>query len=125
MLKLIEDLPAQTLGVEAAGKVTHEDYQKLLIPKAEAMMAKGPIRMIYVIGKDFSGYEVGALWDDGTFGIRHWRDFSRVAVVADQSWLRAAVNLFKPFFPCAVRLFRLAELSAARAWITDTEQAGT
>jgi hypothetical protein len=32
MLALIEDLPPDILGVEAAGKVTHEDYQKILIP---------------------------------------------------------------------------------------------
>jgi hypothetical protein len=121
MLKLISDLPADVLGVEATGKVTHEDYRKVLIPTAEAMMSKGPIRMLYVMGQDFSGYELGALWDDGAFGIKHWRDFSRVAVVGDAGWLRTAVTLFKPFFPCAVRLFRLAELSAARAWITDAQ----
>jgi SpoIIAA-like len=89
------------------------------------MMGKGPIRMLYVIGQDFAGYELGALWDDGAFGIKHWRDFSRVAVVGDQGWLRTSVTLFKPFFPCAVRLFRLAELPAARAWIVGAQQAGS
>ena len=88
------------------------------------MMASGPIRMLYVIGKDFTGYEAGALWDDSAFGIKHWRDFSRVAVVGDQGWLHTAVSLFKPLYPCPVRLFRLAELSGARTWITDAEQAG-
>jgi hypothetical protein len=124
MLKPIQGLPPDVLGVEAAGKVTHEDYRNVLIPTAEAMMGKGPIRMLYVIGQDFTGYELGALWDDGAFGIKHWRDFSRVAVVGDQGWLHAAVTVFRPFFPCPVRLFKLAELSAARAWITAAERAG-
>jgi hypothetical protein len=60
MLKLIEDLPPDVLGLETSGKVTHEDYQNILIPKAEAMMAKGPIKMLYVIGADFTGYELEA-----------------------------------------------------------------
>ena len=77
---------------------------------AEAMMAKSPIRMIYVIGKDFTGCGVGALWTDGAFDIKHWRAFSRGALVGDQDWLRTAVGLFKPFSPCAVRLFGLADL---------------
>ncbi len=124
MLKLIEDLPPDVLGIEATGKVSHEDYQQVLIPQAEGLMAKGPIKMIYMVGKDFTGYELGALWDDSTFGIKHWRDFSRVAVVGDQTWLRTAVSLFKPFFPCTVRLFRLAELSAAKAWIAGAEHGG-
>lgn len=118
MLKLIEDLPPMVLGVEASGKVTHEDYRKILIPSAEAMLAKGPIKMLYVIGEDFIGYELEALWDDGAFGVKHWHDFSRIAVVADNTWLRAAVTMFKPFFPHEVRLFRLSDLAAAEAWIT-------
>ena len=125
MLKLIEDLPPTVLGVEASGKVTHEDYQNILIPNAEAMMAKGPINMLYVIGDDFTGYELGALWDDGAFGVKHWHDFSRIAVVADNAWLRAAVGMFKPFFPHEVRLFHLSDLAAAKAWLAGAEGASS
>ncbi|HWA70132.1 MAG TPA: STAS/SEC14 domain-containing protein [Rhizomicrobium sp.] len=117
MLKLIEGMPADVLAVEAVGKVTHGDYRTILIPTAEAMMAKGPIKMLYVIGKEFSGYEPEALWDDGAFGIEHWREFKPVAVVADQVWLRASISMFTPFFPAEVRLFALAELSEAKDWI--------
>lgn len=119
MFKLMEDMPPDVLAVEAVGKVTHEDYQTILIPTAEAMMARGPIKLIFVIGKEFSGYDLEALWDDGAFGIKHWREFKRIAVVADQAWMRAAVSIFAPFFPAEVRLFNLSELSAAKDWIVD------
>ena len=65
MFKFIEGMPADVLAVEATGKVTHEDYRDRLIPKAEAMMGHGPIRLLYVIGPAFSGFELGALVDDG------------------------------------------------------------
>jgi hypothetical protein len=119
MLKLIEDLPPDVLGIEASGKVTHEDYQNILIPKAEAMMAKGPVKILYVIGPEFTGYELEALWDDTTFGVKHWRDFSRAAVVTDLAWIRGLISMFKPFFPCEARLFGVADLAAARSWITS------
>ena len=119
MFRLLRDMPPDVLAVEAVGKVTHEDYRTILIPKAEAMMATGPIKMIFVIGKEFSGYDLEALWDDGAFGIKHWREFKRIAVVADQAWMRAAVSMFAPFFPAEVRLFNLSELSAAKDWIID------
>lgn len=122
MFKLIEDLPPGVLGIEATGKVTHEDYQNILIPRAEAMIAKGPAKLLYVAGKDFEGYELEALWDDSAFGVKHWHDFTRVAVVANQAWLRAAVTMFKPFLPCEVRLFNLGDLAAAKTWITCTEK---
>ena len=76
MFKIIEGLPQDVLAIEASGKVTHDDYRNTLIPKAEAMIAKGPIKMLYVIGKDFAGFELEALWDDGAFGLKHWHDFS-------------------------------------------------
>ncbi len=122
MFKLMEDLPPDVLGIEATGKVTHEDYQNILIPKAEAMIAKGPVKLLYVAGEGFEGYELEALWDDGAFGVKHWHDFIRVAVVADQAWLRAAVTLFKPLFPGEVRLFKLHDLPGARTWITSAEK---
>jgi hypothetical protein len=87
------------------------------------MSAKGPIKMLYVIGKEFTSFELEALWDDGNLGLKHWRDFSHVAVVSDQAWLRAAVSVFMPFFHGEVRMFGLSQLPAAKAWITAGQQA--
>lgn len=118
MFKFIEGLSPDVLAIEAIGEVTDEDYRKTLIPKAEAMMAKGPVKILYVIGKDFTGFRLEALWDDTVFGVKHWHDFNRVAVVADHNWLRAMVSMFRPFFHGDVRLFGLSDLPAAKDWIT-------
>lgn len=122
MFKIIEGLPQDVLAIEASGKVTHDDYRNTLIPKAEAMIAKGPIKMLYVIGTDFSGFELEALWDDGAFGLKHWRDFSHIAVVTDHAWMRAMVSMFKPFFHGDVRLFGLIQLPAAKDWIAHAKK---
>ncbi len=124
MFKFIDGLPQDVLAMEATGKVTHEVYKSALIPGAEAMMGNGPIKMLYVIGKEFTGFEVGALWDDSAFGLRHWHDFSHIAVVTDQAWLRVMVGMFKPFFHGDVRLFPLAELPTARSWISESKRVG-
>lgn len=117
MFKFIEGLPPDVLAIEASGKVTHEDYRDTLAPRAEAMMAKGPIRMLYVIGGEFTGFALEALWDDGALGLKHWNAFRRIAVVTDHAWIKASVGMFKPFFPAEVRLFDLAELPTAEDWI--------
>ena len=122
MFKLIEGLPQNVMAIEATGKVTHDDYRNILIPKAEAMMAMGPIKMLYVIGKDFVGFELEALWDDGSVRVRHWHDFSHIAVVTNHAWIRAMVSMFKPLFHGNVRLFGLAELPAAKDWIASTSK---
>jgi hypothetical protein len=123
MLELIEGLPPDVLGIEASGTVTHADYRDVLIPAADAKMTRGPIRMLFVAGPRFSGYELEALWDDASFGLRHWNRFTRIAVVTDSAWLRAAVSMFSPFIPSEVRLFRYPELQAARDWIARGEHA--
>ena len=78
--------------------------------------------MLYIIGKDFTGFELEALWDDSVFGLKHWHDFSRIAVVTDHALMSAMVNMFKPFFHGEVRLFRLAAFAAAKDWITGTPE---
>ena len=123
MFQLIEGLPASVIAIEAIGEVTDQDYRDVLIPKAEAMIAKGPIKMLYVIGEDFTGFKLEALWDDTVFGIKHGHDFSHIAVAADHAWLRAMVSMFQPFFHGEVRLFRLSELPAAKDWISNAKEA--
>jgi hypothetical protein len=123
MFKLIEGLPPDVLAIEASRKVTNKDYRETLIPKAAAMLAKGPIRMLYVIGANFMGFELEALWDDSAFGFRHWHDFRRIAFVNDHAWLNATINMFKPFFLGEVRLFKVAELPAAKDWIKRADEA--
>jgi hypothetical protein len=118
MFRIIEGLPPDVLGVEASGRVTHEDYRDVLIPKLEALLARGPAEMLYAIGEDFTGFDLEAMWDDAALGFTHWRDFRRVAVVADQTWLRAAASMFKPFFPCEMRLFTRSQMNAAKDWIS-------
>jgi hypothetical protein len=123
MLKIVEGLPPDVLAIEAVGTVTHEDYRNILIPKAEAMMAHGPIKMLYVVGEHFTKFELEALWDDCEFGIKHWREFSQIAVITDIGWLRSMAAMFAPLIPAVVRLFTLSELAAAKIWITGDKAA--
>lgn len=117
MFKMIDGLPDSVLGVEAVGQVTHDDYQSVLIPLAEDKLKNGPLKMLYVIGSDFTGYELGALWDDTGFGLKHWNDFSHIAFVTDHAWMKGAVSMFVPFFPGEVKIFPLGELDDAKSWL--------
>ena len=118
MFKFIYGMPQDVLAIEATGQITHEDYRGTLIPKAEAMIAKGPIKALFVIGKELTGVDLEAMWDDGAFGLKHWHDFSHIAVVTDHAWMRAVVSMFTPFIRGEVRLFGLSQLAAAKDWIS-------
>jgi hypothetical protein len=122
MLKLIEDLPDNVIGVEADGKVTSEDYEKLLVPAvqtARAATPDGKVRVLYVLHDDFPDYTAGAMWEDTKLGIGHFRAWERIALVCDAEWLRKSVRAFAWMIPGEMKAFELDDLEDARRWITE------
>ena len=120
MLSLIPDLPPGVVGVEAHGEVSADDYEQVLVPAVEAAHAAAPggkVRILYVFeGKpDLS---TGAAWQDARLGLRHVRDWERIAVVSDADWLRRAIHGLAWMIPGDVRVFGTTELDAARSWVT-------
>ena len=59
-----------------------------------------------------------------TRGFKRWHQFTRIAVVTESKWLRAAIIMFTPFFPIQTQLFKLAKLGAAKAVITGKDMLG-
>ena len=120
MFRPIFNLPPGVIGYSAVGKVTADDYGKVLIPELEAKIAEGgKLRFLYVLGPDFEGFEVGAMLDDATFGFRHFFDFERIAFVSDHPAYRQMVDGLGIMMPATVRSFRLSETDEAKAWLSE------
>ncbi|MEY2167237.1 MULTISPECIES: STAS/SEC14 domain-containing protein [unclassified Rhodanobacter] len=120
MLEQIEGLPPGTLGFRAHGQVTAADYEQVLVPDVEAVFALNrKLRMLFVVAPDFTGFDVGAMWDDFMLGIRHISGWDRVALVTDVPWLRTATKATRFLVPADFRLFALAELEPAARWIAE------
>lgn len=119
MMKIIGNLPDEVLGIEAGGKITHDDYQKVLIPAAEEKIRRhDKIRMLFMLG-DMDGFEFAALWDDTKFGLTHWKEFTRIAIVTDNVYIKSMTTLFAPFFPGEIRLYESLEKDDAILWIGE------
>jgi hypothetical protein len=65
--------------------------------------------------------EPGALWADAKLGcdlgVRHHDEWKRSTIVTDQDWLARATRLFAWMIPGEARVFAVAELEAAKAWV--------
>ena len=119
MIEQIANLPDNVVGFVAKGEVTSDDYQQRLVPAIErALAAHDKIRLLYVLGGDFTGYSGGAMWEDGKVGMEHLTRWERIAVVSNQPWIRHAVNILGYLIPGQVRAFELADEDDATAWIT-------
>lgn len=106
------------LGVTATGTVTDDDYKSFLIPRLETIITKrGKARLLFNFDDMFHGYELAAMWDDATFGLKHKNDFEKCAVVGGPKWVEWGTNLEKLLIKCEVKVFRSGQLQDAWNWI--------
>jgi len=120
MLERINGLSENVLGFEAKGEVTGADYESVLIPAVEEMLARQKnIRFLYHLGDEFTGFDAKAMWDDVKVGLQHFAAWERVAVVTDMGWIRTAVKAFGFVMPGHVRIFSNLEFAEALRWLNE------
>jgi SpoIIAA-like len=119
MIELIEGLPEGVVGLEAVGEVTASDYESVAMSAIE--QARGQhdkVRLLYLLGERFTGYTAGAMWDDTKLGLSHPFSWERIAVVTDHEHYRTMVKGFGWLIPGHVKVFPVAELADAKAWVS-------
>ena len=120
MIRLLRDMPAGVLGLEAVDDVEKEDYQKVIVPAVNKVIEEhGKVRLVYVLGPEFDDYEGDAVWEDLKLGARHPASFERMAIVTDAAWAGPAVKVFSVLWPGQARAFRLSDLEAAKHWAAE------
>ena len=118
MFTAINDMPAGAIGFAASGVVTGADRRTILEPTIGSALAEGGrVRLLYVAGDDFDGYDAGMPFDEAVFGSRHFADFERIAVVSDACSLRRAVRALDGLMPAELRVFRQTEVETAKRWL--------
>jgi len=116
MLQRIES-PDTVLAYRAVGKVEKSDYETVLKPGVEAMIAANDeVRFVYVIGDDFDAYTAGATWEDTKLGLSHPTKWKRIAVVTNHEWIRHGVGMFGWMVPGEVKVFAITDEAEAIQW---------
>ena len=120
MIKVIEDMPVGTIGLEASGEVTADDYSEVLEPALGSALERGDVRLMYVMDEGFK-YSPGAMWADTKLGAKNWSGWKRLAVVTDADWAESAVKAFGWMIPGEVKVFELDEVHDAKAWLVGLD----
>jgi SpoIIAA-like len=121
VIERMTDMPAGTLGFRVDGEVEREDYTDVLEPALqEALEAGQGLRTLYLI-EDLDEIEGSALWEDAktgfNLGFRHHSEWVRSAIVTDIEWMARATRLFAWMIPGEARVYPVAELEQAKAWV--------
>ena len=120
MIRVIENMPPGTIGFEADGKVTDDDYRDVLVPAVKEALAQGDVRLLYLLPDDTS-YSPGAMWADTKLWAGNLRAWNRVAIVSDADWLENAVKAFGWMMPGKVKVFDDDDIEEAKAWLVGTD----
>jgi hypothetical protein len=68
----------------------------------------------YHIGVDFSGFELGAIWEDAKLGIQHLSSWELLAVVSDHETVNSFLRFLGHLMIGEIRIYKDAELENAK-----------
>ncbi len=128
MIDQLKSPAEDTLVFCATGILSARDYELHFAPKIERGIAEhGKVNLVLQLDEMFEGWDLGAMWDDARFGVKHRHDFKRIAVVGAQAWFKWAMQLGSKILDGEFRTFEDGQLEEAIAWVTanDTEPVTT
>ena len=119
MIERMDGMPAGVIGLRATGKLSRDDYRKVLEPGLNEAVASGDARVVFVV-TGFEGLEAKAMVEDLKTGLgvefHHRKDWKRLAVVTDHDWIAKAMQLFAWAMPGELAVYELDQLEEAKTW---------
>lgn len=118
-MRIEDDSGATYLDIHVSGKLAREDYEAFLSAFESRARRHGKVRVLLQMS-DFHGWDAGAAWEDLKFGVEHFADIERLAMVGETKWQKGMALFCKPFTKAAVRYFDHTAAAEARAWVSGT-----
>jgi hypothetical protein len=124
VIEPIREMPPGTLGFRVVGTIEIADYERIVLPAVHrALETHGSLRTLHQLGPGLEEFDPRAVWENlkrvNTLEMEHLNRLERTAVSTDDSWIRQAAGRFGWLAPGDLKLFRLHELEAAKAWLGD------
>jgi hypothetical protein len=118
-IQLSEENGGKVLVVHAIGKLVKADYPHF-VAEFERLVQKPRRQHVLFDMTEFHGWDVGAAWEDLKFGVKHFADIDRLAMVGDKKWHHGMAVFFKPFTKAVTRYFDETESAEARKWLEES-----
>lgn len=119
MITVMQTNHPRVVGFKMSGKLKDEDYSNF-VPVADRIVAEahGKVRLLVQL-EDFHGWDLHGAWDDFKFGVKHYADTERIAMVGEKKWEEWMTRLWKPFTQAEVRYFDVKKIQQAWDWVRE------
>jgi hypothetical protein len=106
------------MTLKVAGKLTHEDYE-VMVPMLESAIAgiKHPEIKALIDATELEGWELRAAWDDLKLGLKHGKEFKKIAVLGNSKWQKYASKIGAWFTSADIKYFE--DTTEALSWLDD------
>lgn len=121
-VQLTEESGGKVLNICVSGKLDKADYETFVPAFEESVRLHGKVRVLFDM-TDFHGWDASAVWADTKFGLKHFSDIERLAMVGVERWQHGMAIFCKPFTTAAVRYFDQVDVAKARAWLEEASPA--
>ena len=112
------------LWIRAGGRLEDEDYNRF-VPQFERIAEReaGTVPMVIELAPDFSSWDLGGLWRDLKFDVRHKDCFGRIAIIGDSKWEEWGTEMSSSLFRAEMKFFQPSQRSHAESWVRTGEDA--
>ena len=106
------------LTLKASGKLTHADYE-IITPMLDSALAAvdNPAIRALVDGTEMEGWDARAAWDDFRLGVKHRKEFKKIAIYGNKNWQDITARVGGWFLSGEVKYFE--DYNAACDWLAD------
>ena len=104
------------LSLKAIGKLTHEDYGTItpMIDAALEGVSESKMRVL-LDASELQGWQARAAWDDFKLGLKHGREFEKIAILGNKHWQELMAKVGSWFISGEAKYFEDPE--EAIAWL--------
>lgn len=118
MIRILNNLPKNVLGVELSGEVTKDEYDNVF-PKLEKLAkSEGEINYLVVVKTEIKNLTMGVWWDDFKLALKHITKWNKIAIVTGEELIRNTTEVFGFVYPGDSKSFKLNELDEATDWVS-------
>ena len=120
MITVLNDAPANVAAFRATGKVSKADYDNIVIPVIDKLVAsQGKINFMLVLETSLSNFSMGAIMEDIGVGLKHFTKWHKMAIVSESGAIKTFTDLFSFISPGEAKGFTLAQIGEAVSWVSS------
>ena len=120
MITLLTDAPSNVVAFRATGEVTKDDYDKVVIPAIDALVAKqDSINFLLIVDTAMKNFTIGALLKDLGVGLKHFTKWHKMAIVSEEAGVIKFTDYFSYIAPGEAMGFNHNQLDVAKEWVSS------